>query len=83
MSAEAYIKDYLPGVTCTLKVLEFKNKNSRPWKLQLVLESPWISVLTLSNPDSQVPNVEEKEQTQKNLQDKIANGVKIKKDIKS
>ena len=33
-------------------------KNSRPWKswkLQSVLESPWISVLTLSNPDSRVP----------------------------
>ena len=83
MSGEACIKDYLAGVTCTLKVFEFKNKNSRPWKLQLVLESPWISVLSLSNPDSQVPNVEEKEETQKNLQGKIAHGVKIKKDIKS
>ena len=40
-----------------------------PWKLQLVLESRWISVLTLSNPDPDVPNVKD------HLQDKIAHVV--------
>ena len=39
-----------------------------PWKIQLVVEIPWISLLTLSNPKG-------KEQTQKDLQDKIAHVV--------
>ena len=47
-----------------------------PWKLQSVLESPGISVLTLSNPDSQVPNM-------KDLQDKIAHVVVQLKKTKS
>ena len=51
----------ITGFVCTLKVQE------SPWKLQSILESPWISVLTLSNPDS-VPNT-------KDLQDKIAHVV--------
>ena len=40
-----------------------------PWKLQSVLESRWISVLTLSNPDPDVPNMKD------HLQDKIAHVV--------
>ena len=43
-----------------------------PWKLQSVLEIPWISVLTLSNP-------KEKEQPQKYLQYKIAHEELLKK----
>ena len=49
------------GVAHTLKVLQSpwifkKNRGFESrWKYQSVLESPWISVLTLSDPDSQVP----------------------------
>ena len=35
-----------------------------PWKLQSVLESPWISVLPLSKRDSRVAKLIKKEQTQ-------------------
>ena len=52
------------------KSLKFKLKIhglESPWKLQSTLESPWISVLTLSNPDC-VSNM-------KDLQDKIAHVV--------
>ena len=43
-----------------------------PWKLQSVLGSPWISVLTLSNTDSQVSK---RSKHRKTYQDKIAHVV--------
>ena len=46
------------GWQASWKSLSFKIKIQRlenPWKLQSVLESLWISVLNLSNPDSQMP----------------------------
>ena len=50
------------------------------WKLQSVVESPWISVLTLSNPDSQL---HKKGKKQKDLQDEIAHVVEELKKIDS
>ena len=55
------------GFARTLKVLQSQGLENY-WKLQSMLESPWILVLTLSNPDSQVAK---RRQTQKHLQDKI------------
>ena len=43
-----------------------------PWKLQSVLESPWISVLTLSNTDSQVSK---RSKHRKTYQDKTSHVV--------
>ena len=46
------------GWQASWESLSFKIKIQRlenPWKLQSVLESLWISVLNLSNPDSQMP----------------------------
>ena len=43
-----------------------------PWKLQSALESPWISVLTLSNTDSQVSK---RSKHRKTYQGKIAHVV--------
>ena len=46
------------GLHAPWNSLNFKIKIQgleNPWKLQSLLESPWISVLTLSNPDSHVP----------------------------
>ena len=64
------------GFARTLKVLEsFKIKIQgleSPWKLQSVLESPWISVLTLSNKDSQVSK---RSKHRKTYQGKIAHVV--------
>ena len=47
-----------------------------PWKLQSVLGSPWISVLTLSNTDSQVSK---RSKHRKTYQDKIAHVVEEQK----
>ena len=59
------------GFARTLKVLESQGLENS-WKLQSMLESPWILVLTLSNPDSQVAK---RRQSQKHLQDKITHVV--------
>ena len=48
----------MQGLHSPWKSLHFKIKIlglENPWKLQLLLESSWISVLTLAIPDSQVP----------------------------
>ena len=52
--------------------LNFLTDLKSPWKLQSVLEIPWISVRTLSSP-------KEKEQPQKFLQYKIAHEELLKK----
>ena len=57
------------------KSLSFKIKIQgleSPWKLQSALESPWISVLTLSNTDSQVSK---RSKHRKTYQGKIAHVV--------
>ena len=59
------------GFARTLKVLE-NQRLQNSWKLQSMLENPWILVLTLSNPDSRVAK---RRQTQKHLQDKITHVV--------
>ena len=68
------------GFARTLKVLESQELENS-WKLQSMLESPWILVLTLSHPDSQVAK---RRQTQKHLQDKITHVVEeLKKTFKN